>query len=104
MLYRLSYQSDADTRDRTRDLQIFSLTLSQLSYSGKWGHGGIEPPTSPTLKENHTTRPMPHGCDVLVASDHAPCSCGHRHQNKKFKGRSRDRTGDLGICNPTLYR
>ena len=25
----------------------------------KRGHGGIEPPTSPTLKENHTTRPMP---------------------------------------------
>ena len=34
MLYQLSYQSVADTRDRTRDLQIFSLTLSQLSYSG----------------------------------------------------------------------
>ena len=27
-------QKDADTRDRTRDLQIFSLTLSQLSYIG----------------------------------------------------------------------
>ena len=26
----------AATRDRTRDLQIFSLTLSQLSYSGEW--------------------------------------------------------------------
>ncbi len=26
---------DADTRDRTRDLQIFSLTLSQLSYIGE---------------------------------------------------------------------
>ena len=56
MLYQLSYQSeyhscgrtfarcllqkekekgDAATRDRTRDLQIFSLTLSQLSYSGE---------------------------------------------------------------------
>ena len=35
MLYQLSYQSDADTRDRTRDLQIFSLTLSQLSYIGE---------------------------------------------------------------------
>ena len=61
MLYRLSYQSEstsrkatshgardagptqnatgkrvrAATRDRTRDLQIFSLTLSQLSYSGE---------------------------------------------------------------------
>ena len=37
MLYQLSYQSCycAATRDRTRDLQIFSLTLSQLSYSGE---------------------------------------------------------------------
>ena len=26
----------AVTRDRTRDLQIFSLTLSQLSYPGTW--------------------------------------------------------------------
>ena len=25
---------NAETRDRTRDLQIFSLTLSQLSYCG----------------------------------------------------------------------
>ena len=25
---------DAETRDRTGDLQIFSLTLSQLSYRG----------------------------------------------------------------------
>ena len=25
---------DAGTRDRTKDLQIFSLTLSQLSYHG----------------------------------------------------------------------
>ena len=30
-----SKQKDADTRDRTRDLQIFSLTLSQLSYIGE---------------------------------------------------------------------
>jgi hypothetical protein len=27
-------KKDAETRDRTRDLQIFSLTLSQLSYFG----------------------------------------------------------------------
>ena len=32
---KLSYQScAAHARDRTKDLQIFSLTLSQLSYSG----------------------------------------------------------------------
>ena len=28
------FKKCADTRDRTGDLQIFSLTLSQLSYSG----------------------------------------------------------------------
>ena len=44
----------AATRDRTGDLQIFSLTLSQLSYSGRsflthikriclLSHTGIEP-------------------------------------------------------------
>ena len=33
-----SKQKDADTRDRTRDLQIFSLTLSQLSYRGEGSH------------------------------------------------------------------
>ena len=27
---------DSATRDRTRDLQIFSLELSQLSYRGKF--------------------------------------------------------------------
>ena len=27
-------QDNAETRDRTGDLQIFSLTLSQLSYRG----------------------------------------------------------------------
>ena len=29
-----SLRRDAETRDRTGDLQIFSLTLSQLSYRG----------------------------------------------------------------------
>ena len=29
-------QSNAETRDRAGDLQIFSLTLSQLSYRGGW--------------------------------------------------------------------
>ena len=26
----------------------------------KGGQGGIEPPTSPTLRENHATRPLAH--------------------------------------------
>ena len=31
----LDIRNDAETRDRTGDLQIFSLTLSQLSYRGR---------------------------------------------------------------------
>ena len=30
----LAGENNAETRDRTGDLQIFSLTLSQLSYRG----------------------------------------------------------------------
>ena len=30
----VTYKNAASTRDRTGDLQIFSLTLSQLSYRG----------------------------------------------------------------------
>ena len=33
----------AETRDRTGDLQIFSLTLSQLSYRGGWALTWCEP-------------------------------------------------------------
>ena len=33
---QLDNRESAETRDRTGDLQIFSLTLSQLSYRGGW--------------------------------------------------------------------
>ena len=33
--------------------------------SVKRGWGGIEPPTSRTLNENHTTRPLPHHTHIL---------------------------------------
>ena len=36
-----------------------TVALPRVTKNSKRGHGGIEPPTSPTLKENHTTRPMP---------------------------------------------
>ena len=32
VMYTITFLNFAVTRDRTRDLQIFSLTLSQLSY------------------------------------------------------------------------
>ena len=35
---RAKRERGAATRDRTRDLQIFSLTLSQLSYRGVGTH------------------------------------------------------------------
>jgi hypothetical protein len=34
VLSRHDWAKNAETRDRTEDLQIFSLTLSQLSYFG----------------------------------------------------------------------
>ena len=37
---KFALEKDAETRDRTGDLQIFSLTLSQLSYRGS----GIQEP------------------------------------------------------------
>ena len=35
MRLKIFLEKDASTADRTRDLQIFSLTLSQLSYRGE---------------------------------------------------------------------
>ena len=82
MLYQLSYQSNCrhpGSNQGPSDLQSDALptelyrrecrdAVLQVHETGKFffgknqkrGHGGIEPPTSPTLKENHTTRPMPH--------------------------------------------
>ena len=46
----------AETRDRTGDLQIFSLTLSQLSYRGF----GVDPPVCAQVWEvNGVPRPHP---------------------------------------------
>ena len=45
---------------------MFAVPQKNRPAKPKRGHGGIEPPTSPTLKENHTTRPMPHGCKHAV--------------------------------------
>ena len=95
----------ASIEDRTRDLLLTRQMLCQLSYRGggrrpaqkispiklsehekkitRRGLGGIEPPTSPTLKENHTTRPkaraIPDGTRThnLWLRKPTPCPLGH---------------------------
>ena len=39
---KIKINANADSRDRTSDLQIFSLTLSQLSYTGDGWEAGRE--------------------------------------------------------------
>jgi hypothetical protein len=79
----------AATRDRTRDLQIFSLTLSQLSYRGvkhndilphpKICNAHNIPPTRSTHKtQTHTSPPINWFHNAALQSlpyivlDHAP--------------------------------
>ena len=45
-----------------------NIFLLKRRKKKNWGHEGIEPSTSPTLKENHTTRPM-------ARVEHAPIAC-----------------------------
>ena len=102
MLYQLSYQSSCrhpGSNQGPSDLQSDALptelyrrecrdAVFQVHESGKFflkkknqkrGHGGIEPPTSPTLKENHTTRPMPHAATAHQIAFHV------QNQNLKTK-------------------
>ena len=47
---------------------------SREKKSSKRGHEGIEPSTSPTLKENHTTRPMAHAPRSTESLLHLPAT------------------------------
>ena len=46
--------------------------LSLLPSPFPWGPAGIEPTTSPTLRENHTTRPRPQNINILAAELGSP--------------------------------
>ena len=71
-------QKHAETRDRTGDLQICSLTLSQLSYRGRrhavhaakylpgWPRHGMSAPSSLRMSTPSTSSLAP-GNDVLLA-------------------------------------
>ena len=47
----------------------------------KRGHEGIEPSTSPTLKENHTTRPMAHAPVYLGSASRYTCPASPRRRD-----------------------
>ena len=57
----LNKPNNAGTRDRTKDLQIFSLTLSQLSYHGHVAAGscGNEDQQEPEAQWSRTSRAPP---------------------------------------------
>ena len=58
---------------RAAAFPLFQPSMPPPSPPKKRGLGGIEPPTSPTLKENHTTRPKA----LVVLSPH-PTRNGHQ--------------------------
>ena len=59
---KLSYQSyAAHARDRTKDLQIFSLTLSQLSYMGILSAGNSVPKRGKWRKKKEKASCTPGG-------------------------------------------
>jgi hypothetical protein len=54
----------AETQDRTGDLQIFSLTLSQLSYRGLATGGRLPGANSLCVTTTHRPRSQPRGSTV----------------------------------------
>ena len=60
------------------------------SAKAKRGRGGIEPPTSPTLKENHTTRPTARTSEVTIRA--------RPHKTTRTRGKKKiDYKGAAGI-------
>ena len=71
-------QSNAETRDRAGDLQIFSLTLSQLSYRGSctqatspvtWTWASLSRSLPPRSQENQARPPRAssgHGASKII--------------------------------------
>ena len=45
---------------RIRSYPFWYTGGEEVGAFQKWGQEGIEPPTSPTRRENHTTRPLAH--------------------------------------------
>ena len=73
----------AATRDRTRDLQIFSLTLSQLSYRGATTrpHPSPTPPCTRTRSPSSASRTHPLCASLFLRSSDP-------QQASKFRSRS----------------
>ena len=78
--------SNAETRDRTGDLQIFGLTLSQLSYRGDRAilHNAKSYPVSQTQLANSVAKPHLRRLDLstlkLIASLRPQVLRTHPHQ------------------------
>jgi hypothetical protein len=63
-----SASQNAQTRDRTGDLQIFSLTLSQLSYRGLYELEHINYQKESTVRHHFRKRPLMVSCELGIRS------------------------------------
>ena len=81
---------DAETRNRTGDLQIFSLTLSQLSYRGSWRISFAKVKRQDSIG---TARIQGAALEVKPL---------HLFRAQGGHAETRDRTGDLQIFSLTL--
>ena len=83
----------------------------------KGGQGGIEPPTSPTLRENHATRPLAHqmwvtkkgttGIEPVTAGSAIPCSTAELSTLRIYSKQSQNLVTPAGACtqhDPSVLR